>query len=410
MKCTSLRVAVPVIVACCWVAPVARAEDVVTTSGTRYDAREVAFLEGAGAAEGKVRFTYVVGGGSVTLELPMSRIDPWSLLALRAARLPQRDGRAQLELARFALAHGLPAEAERRFRRAAELDAGLAPERDAGLRDVKDAGFARALAQAEVDLKRGRSDLALVAANDVTVKADPAGALVGRARALSELATRMLETDRARLEAEAKARAEAAEAARVAAFTSSLARADQAILGGLSERGKASDPKLSASDATKALEAAESRLREGRRLLAAARPSAGASVADVDGRDKEALAALVATELDLADLYRQQRRFDRARDYLRAVQVLDPDNTRIKEIRELVERDLAAPPPQDPPPYDPFVSGVVFDGTYYGGTYFGSPCPCPTYPSRPRAFVTPGFRSGIDWRWSRGGFGIRLHW
>jgi tetratricopeptide (TPR) repeat protein len=416
MKSVRLLFALVVSTAAIGLAPRASAEDVVLATGARYDARDLEWNEGTAGVEGRIKFTYAVGGGSVTLEFPMSRIDPWSLLALKSARTPAKDGAGQLTLAKFALAHGLPAEASRRFRRAAELDPTLVAERDAGLRAVADVGLASQLAQAERDLKRGRSDLALAAADEVAAKADPSGGLVDRAKTLAGLASRMLETDRVRLAAEMKARADAAAAAQVQAFASGLARADKAIRDALADRAHAGDATLSASEATRALESAESRLREGRRVLAATRPSAGDRVAEIDGRDKEALPLLVATQLDLADLYRQQRRFDKARDFLRAAQVLDPDNARIKEIRELVERDLNAPPPQDERP-DAFSSGFygggLSTGTYYGGVYYpglGSPCPCPTPYARPIPYVTPGFRSGFGYRWNRGGFTIRFGW
>ncbi len=407
-------------------APRARAEDVVLRSGAHYNASAVEWTEGTAAAEGRVKFTYAVGGGSVTLEFPMSRVDPWSLLSLKSARTPAKDGKGSLELAKFALSQGLPAEAARRFRKAAELDATLVPDRDAGLRAIRDLELSKELVGAERDLKRGRSDLAFATANDVASKADPEGGLVDRARTLADLASRMLDTDRARLAAESKARAEAAAAAEAQAFASGLVRADKAIRGALTDRARAGDATLSASEATKALESAEAQLREGRRVLAATRPSAGDKLAEIDGRDKEVLPLLVATQLDLADLYRQQRKFDRARDFLRAAQVLDPDNVRIREIRELVERDLNAPPPQDEP-LDVFSSGYYgggfSTGTYYGGSYypgFASPCPCPTPYGRPRAYVTPGYRSGSGYgygrsvwggtRWSHGGLGFRFSW
>ena len=423
-----------VLAAAAFFAPRALAEDVVLTSGVRYDARDLEWVEGKGGQDGHVKFTYVVAGGSVTLELSMARIDPWSLLSLKAARMPSKDGRATLELARFAAAHGLGAEAARRFRRAAEVDPSLAPERDAGLRSLADLELAKSLAQAERDLKRGRSDLALATANDVAAKADPAGTLGDRAKTLASLAARMLDTDRARRVADDKARGEALAAAEKAAFESALARADKAILAAVAARAKAADPTLSATEALKALESAEAQFREGRRLLASGRSTAGDRIGELDGRDKEAIALLVATEVDLADLYRHQRRFDRARDYLRAAQILDPDNVRVKEIREFIERDLAQPPPYVEEPMYGFESGTYFGGGYYGGTIYGGSlgggCGLPY--GRPRAYVTPGFRGGgygrvgngyggvmyrgggcgssVTGFWRSGGFSVGFHW
>jgi len=432
----SVRLLFALAVGACF-APRAFAEDVVLTTGVRYDAKDLAWVEGAGGHDGHVKFTYLVAGGSVTLELAMSRIDPWSLLSLKAARTPARDGRATLELARFAAAHGLATEATRRFRRAAELDPTLAPERDAGLRAIADIGLAKELAQAERDLKRGRSDLALATANDVAAKADPAGGLGDRAKTLAALATRVLDTDRARRAAEVQARGEALAAAEKAAFESALARADKAILAAVEARAKAGDPTLPACEAVKTLASAEALFREGRRLLASGRSTAGDRIKELDGRDNEALGLLVATDVDLADLYRQQRCFDRARDYLRAAQILDPDNERVRDIREFIERDLAAPPVLVEEPMYGFESGTYFGGGYYGGAiyggggYVGGGCATPL--ARPRAYVTPGFRGsaygrvgggygGVVYRgggwgggsvggfWRNGGLSIRFRW
>lgn len=410
-------------------APAARAEDVVTTSGARYDARDLVWTDGDATTDGRLKFTYAVGGGSVTLELPMSRIDAWSLLALKSARMSTKDGKASIALAKFALAHGLPTEAERRFRRAVVLDPSLTAERDAGLRAIQDFAGAKLLVQAEIDLKRGRSDLAFATANDVAAKADPAGTLVGRATTLAALASRMLDTDRARRAAQAKAQAEAADVAREASLVSGIARADKAVNGAIAERTKAGDPGLSVVEATRSLESADAQLREGRRVLASVRSSAGVRIAEVDGRDKEARAMLVATDLDLAEIHRQQRRFDRARDFLRAAQILDPDNVRVKEIRDLIERDLATPPLQERPPYDPFVSSVVYGGTYHGSSYYGGYGGYGGSYARPRAYVTPrfpyggGFGAGYGsghrsyfgggyspgWNWGSGGLVFRFH-
>ena len=296
----------------------------------------------------------------MTLELAMSRIDPWSLLALKSARTPSKDGRGTLELARFALAHGLPAEAARRFRRAAELDATLAPDRDAGLRAVRDAELAKDLgagrARPEAGPQRprardrrrrrreGRSGRPARRARD---GARRAGGAHARHRPRSAARSRRR---RARTRRRPPRRPHSSAGSRAPTRT---------IRGAIAERAKAGDAALPASNALRALESAEAQFREGRRVLASTRVNAGTRTAEVDGRDKEALALLVATQLDLADLYRQQRRFERARDYLRAAQVLDPENVRIREIRELVERDLAAPPPYEPPPYDPFTSTVL---------------------------------------------------
>jgi hypothetical protein len=331
-------------------APAASAEEVVLRSGARYEAKTVEILPGATAGEGNVRFSFVMGKGGGTMTVPFDRLEPRNLFGLVLSRTGASDAKGQLALARFALARGLFAEAEDRFRRAATLDATLVPDRDAGLAAIRAARNQQALAAAESDLKRGRSDLALGKAQDVLARSEPGSDVAARAAGIVDLATRVLERDKKRLAEQAAVAAAAAQAAQGAAFDSAIARADAAILAGVKERAKVADPGLSAAGATRALEVAEARIREGRRLLQGAFANAGERLADVEARDKEALELLVATDLDLADLHRQARRFDRARDFLRAAQALEPANPRVREIRDLIEQDLRTPPPYYPDP------------------------------------------------------------
>ncbi len=333
-------------------APSAAAEEVVFASGARYQATDVQILDG-----GQVRVTYRIAGGSATLTVPWDRLDPWSALAIRSARVDPKDAKGQAALGRFALERGLFVEATRRFRKAADLDPALAAERDAGLADVRDAQLSATLDGALADLRRGRGDLALSTAKDVLRGAAAGTGVQQRAQSLVDLASSVAERDRARKDAEEKAHAAAVAAAEKAAFESGLARADKALADARTQRGRAADANVSASEATDALERAEALFREGRRLLAAMLPGAGARRSEVEARERDALSFLIATHLDLADLYRQVRRFDRARDRIRAVLVLDPDNVRAREIRDLVEADLHAPPPI---PYDdPYPPPIV---------------------------------------------------
>ncbi|MCC7139673.1 MAG: hypothetical protein IT460_14715 [Planctomycetes bacterium] len=375
-------------------APRAHAEEIVLATGARYDATEVTVTRAPDGVGGEVRYSVVLGGGRATVTVPFDRLDPRSLFDLVLARTPGGDARGQLDLARFALARGLPVEAERRFRRAADLDPALAPDRDAGLAAIRLAQGEKALAAAEADLTRGRADLALARAGAVAKDAPAASPLAARAVALAELAARVADRDRKRAEAEAAAREAAALAAKRAAFDASLARADAAVEAGLKERGRAANPDLGATAALRALEAAEARLREARRLLAAAVPSAGDRLPEVTARDRDVLALLVATDLDLAELHRQRRAFERARDYLRAAQVLDPENPRIKDIRDHVEADLRTPVPVPPDAFDgwstfTYAPGVVTT-PYYTARRSGW-CGC-----GPSGFVTGSWSHG---RW-----------
>jgi len=382
------------------------AEEIVLVTGTRYEASEVKLLPGAAGSEGSVQFAFTAQPGRGLVTLPFERVEARSLFGLAVARADAKDPQAQLGLARFALARGLLGEATYRFRRAADMDKALGPERDAGLALVRDAQGDRQLVDAEGDLRRGRSDLALTKAHEVELHASPGSALAARASGIAELATRVIDRDRVQRDAEVAKRAEAAVAAQDAAYLSGITRADRACVSAVKERARASDPALSHGEALKALTSAEAQLREGRRLLAVVRPVAPAHVAEIDGRDQEAFRLLVATTLDVADLYRTDRRFERARDYLRAAQILDPENARITEIRNLIEQDLHAPPVYPPPDdYWPGFEVSTYGGGYDAGSLLGTGGLCRPY---------GGYRSygyGGGWRGLGGcgsGFSVRL--
>jgi tetratricopeptide (TPR) repeat protein len=380
-------------------APSALAEEVVLRSGTRYDATNVVLLPGEPPGTGRVRFSFAIGAGRGTVELPYDRLDPVNLYGLAIARTDPKDPRGQLALAQFARDRGLLGEAETRYRRAAAMDPALVPDRDAGLAAVATQRAEAALLAAEAEVKRGRSDLALPRIEEVLATAPAGSSIAERARGLRALASKVVQRDLARRAAEDAARAAAAADAAAATLASSLHRADQALEGAAKERARVADPNLSAATAQQALETAETRLREARRQLALARSVAGAPRDDVEARDRDAFALLVATDLDLAELHRQGRRFDRARDYLRAAQVLDPENPRIKEIHDRIEQDLRTPPPQEPEPRP--------SPWWYGpGTPYGPYVPYAPYraPSRGTATTFSYFRG----RWN--GFRVVFGW
>jgi tetratricopeptide (TPR) repeat protein len=343
-------------------APSAFGEEVVLKSGTRYDASVVDVLPGADATQGDVRFTVLIGSGAATLVLPYDRIDPESLLGLVAARTDLTKGAGHLALARLALSRGLYARATASFRRAAELDPALAGERDAGIVAIRDDLAKRALVEAEADMKRGRSDMALEKARAVAVGRAADDPIAVRARGVAELAERLVERERTQREAKVAAETKAAAEISARLLESTLARVDELAQGAVLERERASDPDLSGPHVLRALEAAEGRLKEARRLLASLDNVPAEAQAEVTSRDDEIVQILVDDYLDLADLHRVTRRFDRARAYARAAGILAPDDVRVRDVRDRIDRDAAAPPPEE---YYPENYGYGWGGYAY---------------------------------------------
>jgi tetratricopeptide (TPR) repeat protein len=373
----------------------AAAEEVLLSSGTRYDATEISLV-----GDAQVRFTFRVGGGTATVAMPWEKLDPWSAFSIRATRTKADDARGQLSLAKFAMERGLYKEAARRYEKAAALDPTLSAERDAGLVAVRDAQLVAALDAAMLDVKRGRGDLALAKAKDVLAKATPGSLPAQRATSLVELSESVAARDAARRQAEERERAETAAKAIAETLNAVIARSDKFVRSAIEQRDKAADPNLRAANAIGFLEQAETALREARRSLKSGFEAVGDRRPELEARDDEAFALLVATHVDLADLYRQERRFDRARDRLRAATLLDPDDVRAREVRDLVEQDLRTPPPRDP--YDdPYVPS--FSTTWYGGPYLSSP----VVVGRPSCWgcgprIVGGYRSG--------GWSFRYRW
>lgn len=348
-------------------AGLASAEEIRLRSGTRYDATDVSLRPGAAPGTGRVRFSFVIGAGRGTVELPYERIEPVSLFGLALARTAPDDAEGQLALADLARGLGLFTQAEQRYRRAADLDATRGPARDAGLLALVLSKAETALAAAEAEIKRGRSDVAIVRTREVLASLpsdDPAaGPLRERAQSLHSLAASVADRDLERRAAEDAARTVAAAQAASAALAAATTRAEAALASAVADRGRVADPNTAAPTAQRLLEGAEARLREARRQLdVALRVAPPPARADLEARDRDVLALLVATQLDLAELHRQGRRFGRARDFLRAAQVLDPENPRIREIHERIEQDLRQPPPDAEPVYRYRVPGVLWRG------------------------------------------------
>ncbi len=373
-------------------AGVARAEEVVLRSGTRYDATNVVLLPGDAPGTGRVRFSFAIGAGRGTVELPYERLEPANLYGLAIARTDAKDPKGQLALAQFARDRGLLGEAEARYRRAATMDPALAPDRDAGLAAIATQRAEAALLAAEAEVKRGRSDLALPRIQEVSrrrPRARPRGARPPRARVQGRRARPRAPRRRGRRAHRPRRRTRPPRCSRRRSYAPTR---------------PSTAPRRSAPGSPTRTSRPRRRRRPSRPRRRGCARRGGSSRsrcrwagerAEVEARDREAFALLVATDLDLAELHRQGRRFDRARDYLRAAQVLDPENPRIKETHDRIEQDPCARRRREPDP-SPYWYGPTYPYAY----------PYPTY----RAPTYGGVRTSTYFRGRWNGFRVVFGW
>jgi hypothetical protein len=132
---------------------------------------------------------------------------------------------------------------------------------------------------------------------------------------------------------------------------------------------KAADPGIGNRTARRLLEQAGRHLLDARRALTrGAGPVAPALVQAASAVTDE----LIDTYLQVGELLRQEGRFGEARRWLRAVQVLDPENPQAAALGDRIEADLHAPlaPGIDDPYYDPDPFSHYFVGSYFASPYW----------------------------------------
>ncbi len=349
----------------------AHAEAVRLKSGKLLDVDAVKVLED------RINVTMHRDGGTARVDLRFALLDPRGLLELFDRHTDRKDAAQRLRSARVALGSDLRGEAAKRFREAAVLDAALAPERDAGLATLRMREATEGLGELEQRLRQGDDPHTAMALSAALLEGPQAAGLTTaqqvRARSLGALARRLFKRDQARaakqLLADAPqpaAKPAAGAAPKAAAKGGAVAELFARVRGheakATTARDAAADPKISPRTALRHLEAAATALQHARRLV---REAPASLVAEMTPHAERLRGLLVATYLDLADLYRGAGRFSEARARVRAALILDPGNEQAWAQRKLIESDLRRDP--------------VFDDGALGGpavqTYYYSPSP-----------------------------------
>jgi len=372
----------------------ARAETVQLRSGRTLK------VESVRLGERVLNVTIRKDGRTARVDLRFELLDPRGLLRLFDRSTDALDGRSRLRSARLALEFGERGEAALRFQEAARLDPRLASERDAGLGMLRSLEAADALVDLETRLRAGsdpRGSLGLASAllEGPHSEALSAGQKM-RIQALGDLAGRLLQREvLRRLQGEAK-QAAAAQPGQppaspapapppgpapqsspvVDAAEEPIERVRGLARKAMHAREAAADPKITTRRAIRHLEVAAKALLDGRRLMRTLDMYASDESAQLSD---DVRLVLVATYLDLADLYRQEGRFDAARARIRAVLILDPGNEEAWEQRQLIEDDLHREPVPLQDPYARLIGGyglrvvypTLFHGYYSPSPYYG---------------------------------------
>jgi len=405
-------------------ADAALAETVPLRSGKNLEVEAVRVLDD------RLNVTVRRDGESVRVELRFELIDPRGLLFLYDSHTDTGDPRAILRGARLALAHGLRNEAAARFIAAARTDPKLRAQRDEALAKIRALEAADGLNDLEARVRAGRDPrgaMVLAAAIlDSVHTASLTPAQRRRVEALGALARRLVvrEAVRALQAASAQGPSENAEADapgspldegdapapspedEAAEPADDMVPVRALLLKALRAREEAADPKVPVPDAIRHLEIAAKALLDGRRAVRQV-PTDGLAEAarkEIEDAALDLRDLLVATYLDLADLYRQEGYFEEARARIRAVLILEPGNEQAWTQRQMIEDDLRDDymPVEDPYRY-----------TIRTPVFFGYCSPSPFYGAYvyPRAVPYAGSHFGGSFfrGYARFGYGGRVH-
>ena len=338
----------------CVLTPAAAAETVRLADGKALEAEAVAFRED------HVEVTLRRDGGTARIVLRFDKLDRGDILPLWDRTHDHESAADVLASADLAMRLGEHAEAANRYEVASRLDAALMPQRDAGLARIRTIEADAAVSDVERRVRDGNDLRGAVTLARALLEDDSAAALPEKQRrrieALGVLAEKLAARE---AEREAKAAAPIPEPdptpqpAAPVAEPPPAAPADDSALAAIRHRigafvYRADLAREAAASVTitnhrsiRHLETAADAYLLARRLVRDA-PAHLAEPLAVIGDDLRL--ALVTTYLDLADLYRQEGRFEEARARVRAALILDPGNEHAWELRRLIEHDLRNPP------------------------------------------------------------------
>ena len=349
-------------------------------------------LEVAGVTFQGDRVEVVVEQGehAARIVLRLDQLDPDDVLPLWDRTHSPEDAAAVIASADLALRLGQHGEAANRYEVAFRLDPSLRARRDAGLARIRAVEAAAALRDVEARVRAG-ADLRGSAALARALLEDAALSPAQRRRVatLARLAEKLADREDARAAAPAPApepptpaepKADAPAATPAPPSPDAALAAIRHRLGAFAHRADlareaAAAVTITNRQAIRHLQTAADAYLLARRLVREAPATLAAALAEV-GEDLRL--ALATTYLDLADLFRQEGRFEEARARVRAVLILDPGNEHAWELRRMIEDDLRNPPEPLDVPVRPTVEWFVWSPSpyYVGVPHFGYRGPC----------------------------------
>jgi hypothetical protein len=334
MRSTILVLAVVLAIAC---PAVCRAEDVLLVDGTVF----------SGTVD-KVEQTGVTvtmkpgGGGTATVKVPASRLDPaWFYGHLDA--MAGKDAKAHVDLASWAVEHGLFSRARAQIRKAEEIDPAYVKDvRENRFPEVREGIATQVLASAEGDVKAGRFEAAeeklellLLRLPDTEAGGRARDVMTSLEQAMEARDAKAVEDARAKL-AEADRKAADERAAKFAEFDRDLAKVRKIAVEGLNED--------SDSKALALLESALAKVKPRLADLDRIEKAAGTDAADlkeVADRRTRIQRAMVKVHLHRADIHLfrgNEKDAMREIDAAKAIDAQNPD-VALAAIRASVSDD-----------------------------------------------------------------------
>ncbi|MHC5010737.1 MAG: hypothetical protein ACYTG6_07255 [Planctomycetota bacterium] len=278
-------------------------------------------------------------GGVATLTVPASRLDPHFFYGLRDARLGD-DVQGRIQLALWAVEHGLFSRAKLQIQKAAEIDKeAVAQFRAEELPKIRDGIVAKVLASAKADMEEGRLEAAETKIEAILARAPdtPAGA---EARDLLPVLDAKLRDQR---EAEKQAqREQLAEEARKAAeerdrllepANSQIEKA-QALVSRALRDDSASRSLDHLRSAISTFGAARKRLQD----LAENHADDAELVAEAQKGEQVCVDGMIEAHEHRADIFIWRGNLTSAREELAEARKLDPDNDDLDSLEQRIDQ------------------------------------------------------------------------